>query len=445
MKQSVKHIKRVYFGVTALNWLSVAIPLPVFVLFMQARGVDLFQLGIIMGVYSIVIVLLELPTGGLADAIGRKVVALLAHSISLVSGIVMFFSFSFEGFLLAMVLNGVGRALASGSLDAWFVDSLEEAEPGIDLQPALAQAGTVSLLALGLGTLIGGFLPRFFSWLPAEGTALFTPLSTTLILSLAFKILLILAIIITVKEKPREAVRAGEWRREWRRGFAQVPQNVRESLFLSRTNRALLLLMGAALVGGFSLAGVETFWQPHFADILQEGGSNNSWIFGLIMAVSFLAGVAGNLLSIPISRRLGQRHAWVASIARGGQGVALILLATQGYIISATFGFWLFYLNMGILNSPHETMVNEEIPASRRSAMLSVQSLASYVGGFLGGILLGFISQQISINVAWFVAGALSMVSLLLYVGVARRRKHGVRIDEQEVQIFDHGQEANAG
>jgi MFS family permease len=441
MKQSVKHLKRVYFGVTALTWLSVAIPLPIFVLFMQSRGINLFQLGIIMGVYSIVIVVLELPTGGLADAIGRKVVALLAHSISLVSGIVMFFSFTFEGFLLAMILNGVGRALASGSLDAWFVDSLEEAEPGIDLQPALAQAGTVTLLALGVGTLIGGFLPRFFSSLAADGTALLTPLSTTLILSLGLKILLIIAIIVTVKEKLRAAQSAGEWRS----GFAQVPQIVRESLLLSRTNRSLLLLMGAALVGGFTLAGVETFWQPHFADILQGDGSNNSWIFGVIMAVSFLAGVAGNLLSIPLSRRLGQRYAWVAAIARGGQGLALILLATQGYIISATFGFWLFYLNMGILNSPHETLVNEEIPASRRSAMLSVQSLASYVGGSLGGVLLGFIAQQNSIYNAWFVAGTLSMVSLLLYVGVARHRKHGVSINEQKIPIFDHGQKTNAG
>jgi MFS family permease len=441
MNQSVNQVKQVYFGVTALTWLSVAIPLPIFVLYMQARGIDLFQLGIIMGVYSIVIVLLELPTGGLADAIGRKGVALLAHSISLISGIVMLFSFSFAGFLLAMILNGIGRALASGSLDAWFVDSLQEAEPGIDLQPALAQAGTVTLLALGTGTLIGGLLPRFFSALPDEGTALLTPLSTTLILSLMLKILLIFAIIFAVKEKPLVAAGAGNWRSS----FSQVPQIVRESLLISRSNRSILLLMAAALVGGFSLAGVETFWQPQFANLLPAGESNNSWIFGLIMAVSFLAGVLGNLFSIPISQRLGHRHAWVASLARGGQGLALILLATQGYIIPASFGFWLFYLNMGVLNSPHETLVNQEIPASRRSAMLSIQSLASYVGGFLGGILLGFIAQHNSINLAWFVAGTISMVSLLLYVGVARRRRRGVNINEQKIPVFDYGQEANAG
>ena len=74
----------------------------------------------------------------------------------------MLLAFSFEGFLLAMILNGIGRALSSGALDAWFVDSLQTAEPDIDIQPPLAQAGTVTLLALGLGTLIGGFLAGTF-------------------------------------------------------------------------------------------------------------------------------------------------------------------------------------------------------------------------------------------------------------------------------------------
>jgi len=440
MEQSVKQIKRVYFGITALTWLSVAIPLPIFVLFMQARGINLFQLGIVMGVYSVVIVVLELPTGGLADAIGRKTVTLLAQSINLASGIVMLLAFSFEGFLLAVILLGVGRALSSGALDAWFVDSLQTAEPDIDLQPPLAQAGTVTLLALGLGTLIGGFLPLLFSDLAAEGTAVLTPLSTTIIISGLIKVVLIVVIIIAVKEEPRDAVNAGSWRS----GFAEVPQIVRESIALSRNSPILLLLMGATLAGGFILAGVETFWQPRFADIL-DGNAGNTWIFGLIMTISFLAGVGGNLLSIPFSRTLGKRFAWVAALARGGQSVALILLATQGAIIPAAFGFWLFYLNMGILNSPHETLVNEEIPASRRSAMLSIQSLSSYVGGFLGSILLGFIAQQRSISMAWIVAGTVSMVSLLLYVRTATLLKQRERINEQSTPVFDYNTKADAG
>ena len=70
MKQSIQQIKRVYFLVTALRWLAVGLVLPISVLVMQSRGINLMQLGIIMGLYAVTIVLLELPTGGLARAAG---------------------------------------------------------------------------------------------------------------------------------------------------------------------------------------------------------------------------------------------------------------------------------------------------------------------------------------------------------------------------------------
>lgn len=438
MNQSIKQIKTAYFAITGLTWLSVAIPLPIMVLFMQSRGIDLLQLGIIMGIYSLVIVILELPTGGLADSIGRKTTSLLSQLVNIAAGILILVSFSFAGFLLAMILLGIGRALSSGALDAWFVDSLQTADPEIDLQPPLAQAGTVTLLALGLGTLAGGFLPDLFSGLAEIGTALLTPYTTTIILAVALKIITVVVTIIAVQE-PSHADRTAA---NWRNSVIEVPQIVREAVTLSRSSSILLLLMGAALVGGFTLSGVETFWQPRFAEIVDNDGS---WIFGLIMAVSFLVGVGGNLISIPLSRFLGKRHAWVALLARGGQSLALIILATQGALISAASGFWFFYFSMGALNSPHETLVNEEIPAARRSAMLSVQSFASYIGGFLGGMLLGWIAQQWSISSAWIVAGGISMVSLLFYLRVAALLKKRETNNEQNSPIFQQTSKADSG
>ncbi len=414
MKQSVKQIKIAYFAVMALTWFSVALPLPIVVLFMQSRGLDLLQVGIVMGVYSLVIVLLELPTGGLADAIGRKTTSVLAQIINLASAIIMILSFSFEGFLFVMILMGIARALSSGALDAWFVDSLQAADSDIDIQPPLAQAGTVTLIALGLGTLTGGFLPDLFRGLGLEGSSLITPFSTTLILSAVIKTITIIVTLLAVKE-PRSSAQS---KTNWRDEFMQVPQIINEAVKLTSGSSVLLLLMGAALVGGFILTAAETFWQPHFANILNDGESN-SWIFGIIMAVSFLAGVGGNLASVPLSRYLGKRYAWVAFLARAGQGVAFILLATQLTILPAAIGFWFFYLNLGMINSPHETLVNREIPSARRSTMLSVQSLVSYIGGFLGSILIGWISESWSISLAWIVAGGLSMVSLLFYLRVA--------------------------
>lgn len=76
----MKVIQRTYYLILSLFWLGTALPMALTVLLGQARGLDLFQIGLLMGVYSLTIVLLEVPTGGLADAIGRKRVAVLAYS-----------------------------------------------------------------------------------------------------------------------------------------------------------------------------------------------------------------------------------------------------------------------------------------------------------------------------------------------------------------------------
>lgn len=432
MINTLRHIKRTYFAALALRWLATGLVLPVFVVFMQSRGIDLLQLGIIMGLYSATVVLLEMPTGGLADAIGRKKVALLANSIDILAGAVILFSFSFGSFLLGMVLMGTARALNSGALDAWYVDSLQAADPAIDLQPALAQAGTVTLLALGAGTLAGGALPSLFSGLPDSPAALVSPLSTTLLASLAIELFLLAVIAQAIHESPRG--RAGQGQEE--SAFRSVPSLVRDALSLTRQNQNLPFLMGAALIGGFTLAGVETFWQPQFAELL-GGATEKSWLFGLLMAVSFLVGVGGNMLSIPAGKRLNQRYALLAALARTLQSIALLAMALLQPLAGFAGGFWLFYLGGAFNSSPHETLVNREIPAQRRSAMLSTQSLAIYAGSFLGSILLGAIAQASTISAAWIVAAVLSMVSLALYARVARQQPRDAADHDKRIRVLD--------
>jgi MFS family permease len=426
--KSVKHIERVYYLITALFWLSTAIPLALLVLIHQARGLNVLQVGLLMGSYSLTIVLLEVPTGGLADAIGRKRVALLAATFSLASGILFLFAFSMLVFLPAWILSGIGRALSSGALDAWFVDALKEAEPELDIQPSLARAGTVTLLTLGGGTLLGGLIPRFFSGLPAEGTAVLTPLSMTVLFAGTLKVIEIVTIYFLVQEDRPAADLAG-----WRRGFRQVPVIVREAFTLSRQNPTVLLLLAVSLASGLGLATVETFWQPRFAGLL-GGAEGNSLLFGAIMAGSFLLGAVGNRASIPLSRILKRRYGLLAGLLQGVQGAMLLLMAIQTKALPAAIFFWLVYFSMGALNSPLATLINDEIPTERRSSMLSVQSLATYAGVILGSSGLGFVAERAGIGVAWIMAGAVLLVSLFLYLNVDSRRSVAARRSRQVEQ-----------
>jgi len=415
--QANKHIQRVYYLATSLYWFATALPLALMTLLFRARGFSLFEIGLALGVYSATIVLLEVPTGGLADAVGRKRVALLAYGLMILMSVVLLLAFTLPVVILAMVLYGMSRALSSGTLDAWFVDSLQIANPDVDLQPLLAKAGTYTLLALGAGTLLGSALPQVAGSLPAEGTAVLTPLSLPILVSVLLKGVLFVFVAAAVHEE-----RPSGTTHSWTAGLRATPQVIHEALDLTRKSETILLLLGTTVAAGLALTAVETFWQPQMA-LLLNGAADNTILFGLVMTGSFLAGMGGNLLVTPLSRWLNGRYALVSALVRGLQGVCLAALAMQTAVPGFALLFWLVYFNMGALDSPHRTLLNAAIPAARRSAMLSVESLAGYLGGMIGSIGLGYVAQQWSIGVTWIVAAAGLLVSLLLYVRLDRRQR----------------------
>lgn len=385
---TTRSIRARYYLITFLFWFATALPLSLSVLLAQARGLSLFEIGLALGVYSLTIVALEVPTGGLADAAGRKRVTLLAFALAALYNLVFLFVFSFPVLLSAMILYGVSRALSSGALEAWFVDALQSADKNIDLQASLAGAETVSLLALSLGSLAGGALPRLFPGLPADGQAVLTPLAMPILAALAVKLLTLVALARLI---PDDRPQSGSWRA----GLRTTPEIVRSAIALSRANSRLLLLMSTSFIAAFAILSLEAFWQPFFAAL--PGAGDASLFFGVIMAGNFLVGMAGNLLSVPLSRRSGDRYGLVAATSRLFQGASILALAAAGAVIPAAGFFWLTYLAGGVGLSPHATLLNAEIPAERRSSMLSIQSLAAYLGSFLGGAALGFVADNASI------------------------------------------------
>jgi MFS family permease len=152
------------------------------------------------------------------------------------------------------------------------------------------------------------------------------------------------------------------------------------------------------------------------------------------MGGNFLVGMLGNMIVTPISKALGKRYGLVAAIFQGLRGIVIIALATQSNLPIAVLLFWLVYLNMGIVNSPHSTLLNEQIPSEQRSSMLSIESLASYLGGAIGGVLLGYIARQFSISTAWIISGGALMLSLFMYLKIEF-------LQQKEREIELHGKE----
>lgn len=133
-------------------------------------------------------------------------------------------------------------------------------------------------------------------------------------------------------------------------------------------------------------------------------------------------GIIGNLLSIPLSRRLNRRYAVVAAMFRGLSGLTLVLLAFQSAVLPAVLLFWLVYLSGSTGMSPHSVLFNEEASKEQRSTLLSLESLLRYLGFFAGSVLLGFIAEVASIPMAWMIAGGVMTASLLAYLPIDSAR-----------------------
>jgi MFS family permease len=401
-------IERVYVLVTALSWFAAVLPMAVTVLFAQSRGFSLIDVGLFTGVYALTVALLEVPTGGLADTIGRKRVALLSYGLSIVAMGTFLFAFSLPALFAFACLFGTSRALGSGTLQAWFVDALHEVDRDIELQPPLARAGTWQLVGLALGTLLGGFLPTVFAGLPADPAHVLTPLATPLVASMIMQMVVIVVVMATIHE-PHVPPASGE-----HRAPSGVGRVIGDALELARRNPVIGWLLAVELLSGVALTGIETFWQPFFADRLAPG---RTWVLGVLLAGGFAMGMLGNLAAIPLSRWLGRRYALVAALFKLAQASALVLLAIQQNVLVAAGFFWTFYVMLAGSGSPLGALFHAEVPAHRRSVMLSVQSLAGFTGAFIGSIGLGWIAQRSGVGVAWIVAG----VVLLIAVGTLVR------------------------
>ena len=232
--------------------------------------------------------------------------------------------------------------------------------------------------------------------------------------------LLTLAATITLVHEDRPQATAGDWRR----AFGKVPQQVIDAVDLSRHNATIRLLLAATLVGSVGLIGLEMLWQPHFADLL-GGSDGRSLYFGIIMAGNFVAGMFGNLAATPVSRWTGQRYALVAAVScRGCSRACPTPAGRAGLLVPpAVICFWLVYFNMGVVGSPHGTLMNREIPSEQRSSVLSIDSLVAYVGMAIASFTLGWVAEQSSINVAWIIAGLLVSGSTLFYLRIDRQQR----------------------
>ncbi len=130
---------------------------------MDWGGLSFFQIMILQSYFTAMIVILEIPSGAIADFLGRKI-ALILSAFSIASAA---FTYSIIPnlfmFMLAETLWAFGSALMSGTSDAFVYFSLKSYGNEKNLSTILGRSRTVNLIALTISAPIGSIIAQFVS------------------------------------------------------------------------------------------------------------------------------------------------------------------------------------------------------------------------------------------------------------------------------------------
>ncbi len=395
---------------------------------MRVGGLSLFQVMLVNMSYTIAQMVFEVPTGVIADTIGRRA-SIMLSMITIAASTVLYVvspaaGWGIWGFVAGSILLGLGYTFQTGAIDAWLVDALDATGWDTPKDRVFAWGQIAQGAGMLLGSLLGGVLGQFDLRVPY--------LVRAALIMVCFFVAAALVKDLGFTPRPLRVSTFGD---ETRVIFKSGVQ------YGWRNPVVRPLLWASALSGVFFMYGFYA-WQPY---VLQLLGRDYVWLLGVVQAASSAAGIAGNALVGRVMRRGGARRqpARVLAIAAYANAGFVIAIALVGVVApvpgiapaAVAIVLWLAWgLVYGISMPVRMSYLNDYIPSQQRATVLSLDAFFLDAGGAAGQPILGWVSDKWAISVAWLLGGTLLAMSGPLYSMSGRAASH---LDRSRAQRQD--------
>ena len=395
-------IIRTYLAISFLFNLAMSLIWGVDTLFKLGAGLNIFQVMLTNAAFTLGSMVFEIPTGVVADTVGRRISLLLCLATLFVTTLLYVTTawqgWGFWAFCATSVFLGLGYTFYTGAVDAWLVDALKATGYTQPLEPIFARSQMLFGAGMLLGTIGGGLLGQIHLYIPyLVRAAVVVPL---------------FAVAWFAMPEPGFTPRTLELRRvpaEMRKVFGEGLRYGLHHPVVRPVMLASLVWMSFMIFGFYS-------WQRYFLDLL---GKNLVWVDGVISSLLGLSMIAGNALVGPISRVLRTRTGvLMGSVAVQSVTIVLCGVLTNFYLV---VGLYLAYgVALGVAMPVKQGYLNAHIPSAQRATIISLDSMFANTGGVFGQTGWGYLARMRSIATAWTWAGVTLLLGLPLY-WLARR------------------------
>lgn len=364
------------YAIKIAKWFMLT--MPIIVLFYQENGLSMQDVLTLKGIYSVAVVILEIPSGYLADVWGRKKSLILGAILGCLGFVVYSFSYGFTGFLAAELILGIGSSFISGSDSAMLYDSLLKMKREKEYLKQESRVMSVGNFAEAIAGIAGGSLALI-------------SLRTPFVLQSFIAFIAIPAAFLLLDPNQDS--------KKSKAGFKHILSIVKFSLWDSAKLRWNIML--SSVIGCATLT-LAWFIQPYLKD--------------LDMEVSTI-GVVWTLLNLTVGFVALLAHRVEGYLGKIGTSVFIVIGISSGFILTGWFHsligvgvLFFFYFVRGIATPVLKDYINRITESDMRATVLSVRNFIIRICFAAIGPFLGWYTDHYSISSALMLAGSIFFI-----------------------------------
>ena len=369
------------YVISSLMWGRFFIP--VIALFYVASQVPLEQFAIIMSVFALSILILEIPSGVVADLLGKKKTLLLSRAMYIVEIFLIAFYSGFLVFLVAKIISGIGVSLSSGTSSAMLYDTLKKQGREKKHKQISGSMMTITNVSMAFVFIVGGILFSINSKLPA--------IASLPLISLGFILTFFL-------EEP--------YKTKIKLTFSNSFKHLKESLIYFKNSDyvkyiALFSLFTSAAIS-ITLSLSSAYLEAIFIPLA---------LIGTIAFVSSMITAFSSKKAHKIEPILGERKS--LRLVQILVVLGLFLMALMVKFFGVIFYLFIPFV-AGFFGVIMGDYINTHINTSHRATLLSVTNLFSNLGIFILFPIIGYLIKIKSMDFSFLTFGIIILIGYIL-------------------------------
>lgn len=373
--------------------------LPILTIYYQQRNLNFIQINSLWGIITGTIFLAEIPTGLIADKIGRKFSIITSLSLQLVGEVLFLFAQNYLFFIIISIIAGIGFAFQSGCSQALVYDSLKEQKREKDMKKVTGSIGAFFQAGHVLGALVSSLV-------------VFQITQSRIILAILLTIVSVgISLLISLFLKEPKA--------DYKHTEKNPLEILSQSFMLIRQSSSLkrMILLGIFTTPFFGY--LRNFHPPYF----QLANIAPFWL-GLSLGIGGAFAALASKYAYKIEKMFGVEKGMF--LVTSLPGLLYIIMALT---IHPVFAVILFIFNFGYMNLQEPLFAdyyNVHIKSGIRATVLSTINMFSSIYIALMGLVIGWIAG-FSVLYAFLFMGIIVLFGSIVF-----------RINEKHVHISSH-------